>query len=160
MCKWVPLNPIQSQRGRGLIFRNGNTSNLSASTTPTGKLYFCSQALAVMVKTMEMYKWVPLNPILSQRGDFIFRNGNTSSFSASTTPTRKLYFCSQALPFMVKAMEMFKQAALNPIQPQGGWGLYFQKWKYFKPFRQHHTHRQTLFLFSNIGCDGKNNWNI
>ena len=69
-----------------------------------------------MVKTMEMYKWVPLNPILSQRkGGFIFRNGNTSSFSARTTSTGKLYFCSQALAVRVKTMKMYKWAAINPI---------------------------------------------
>ena len=121
MYKQVPLNPIQSQREGGFIFINGNTSSFSASTTPTGKLYFCSQALAVMVKTMEMYKWVPLNPIQSQReGGFIFRNGNTCSFSASTTPTCKFYFCSQTLAVVVTIMGMYKWIPLNPMQLQRG----------------------------------------
>ena len=147
MYKWAPLNPIQSWRGRGFIFRNGNTSNLSASTTPTGKLYFCSQALAIMVKTMEMYKWVPLNPIQSQRkGGFIFRNGNTSSFSASTTPTGKLYFCSQALAVMVKTMEMYKWAAINPIQPQGGVGPLFLEMDILPAFLLT-PHPQVYFIF-------------
>ena len=51
----------------GFASRNGNTSNLSASITPTCKFYFCSQALAVMVKTMEMCQWTGLNPIWSER---------------------------------------------------------------------------------------------
>ena len=46
---------------------------------------------------------------------------------------------------------MYKQAALNPIQPQRGWGLYFQKWKYFLPFYQHDTHRQTLAVIVKKG---------
>ena len=54
---------ILAIKGRGFIFRNRNTFELSASTTPTHKVYFCSQTLAVMVKTMGMYKWAPLNPI-------------------------------------------------------------------------------------------------
>ena len=62
MYKWTLLNHI-SHKGGGFIFGNGNTFNFSASTTPTGKLYFCSQALAVMVKTMEMYKWAAINHI-------------------------------------------------------------------------------------------------
>ena len=94
-----------------------------------------------------MYKWAPLNPMQYQReGGFIFINGNTSNLSASTTPTCKFYFCSQALAAMVRTMEMYKQAALNPIQPQRGWELYCQKWKYFLPLYQHHTHRQTLVV--------------
>ena len=64
--KWEYINglhlSILAIKG-GLYFRNGNTFRLSASTTLTHKLYFCSQTLAVMVKTMGMYKWAPLNPI-------------------------------------------------------------------------------------------------
>ena len=70
----------------GFASRNGNTSNLSASITPTCKFYFCSQALAVMVKTMEMCQWAALYPI-------------------SPWP----------LAVMVKTMEMCKWAPLNPI---------------------------------------------
>ena len=74
----------------------------------------------------------------------LFLSGNTSSLSANTTPTGKLYLCPQTLAVMVKTMGVYKWTALNPIKPQRGWGLYFQKWKYFLPFYQHHTHRQTL----------------
>ena len=63
---------LYSIRGeRGLIFRNVNTFGLSASTTPPHKLYFCSQTLTVIVKTMVMSKWAPVNP-LSNRGQALF----------------------------------------------------------------------------------------
>ena len=60
MYKWTPLNHI-SHKGGGFIFINGNTFGLSATTTPQHKLYFCSQTLAVIVKTMVMSKWAQVN---------------------------------------------------------------------------------------------------
>ena len=84
----------------GFIFRNDNTSNLSASTTPTDKLYFFLLTIGCAGKN---------------NGSIIFRNGNASSLSASTTPTCKFYFCSQTLAVVVKIMGMYKWAPLNPI---------------------------------------------
>ena len=51
-----------SHRG-GALFLEINTCSFSANTTLTGKLYLCSQTLAVMVKTIGMYKWTARNPI-------------------------------------------------------------------------------------------------
>ena len=54
---------IERERGGGFIFRNGNTFILSASTTPPTQTLFCSQTLTVIVKTIVMSKWAPLNPL-------------------------------------------------------------------------------------------------
>ena len=156
MYKWAPLNPIQSQRGA--LFLEINTCSFSASTTPTCKFYFCSQTLALVVKTMGMYKWIPLNPLQSQRGGRQIRNRNTYSFLLAPHPQANFTFV-QNIGFDGQTMEISKWAPLNPMQQQRG-GLYIQKWKYFQPVCQHHTHRQTLFLFSNIGCDNKINGNV
>merc|ERR1711867_280658 len=49
--------------GGGFIFRNENTFILSASTTPPTQTLFCSQTLTVIIKTIVMSKWAPLNPL-------------------------------------------------------------------------------------------------
>ena len=153
MYKWTPLNTMQKQREGGSISRNGNISNLSASTTPTCKFYFCSQALAVMVKTMEMCKWAALNPIQPQRGWGLYFQ-KWKYF----LPFYQHHTHRQTLAVIVKKLECINGLHLIIFAIKGG--LYFQKWKYFRTVCQHHTHTQTLFLFSNIGCDSKNNGNV
>ena len=90
MYKWVPLNPIQSYRGE-LYYQKWKYFQLFCQNHIHRQTLFLFSSIGCHGKTMGMYKWAPLNPIQSQRGGFIFRNGNTSCLSTRTTPVGKLW---------------------------------------------------------------------